>query len=120
MDWIEEFAKKYGGLIIAGVGGAIVRRMRENMTLIKFLKVILMSIFVSFCVGSVVEEYWQVSAHLKYIIGAVSAVYSKEVLDELEDSISGISEIIKDSIKDIFSSITQKIKSMFNKKNGNE
>jgi hypothetical protein len=42
-----------------------------------------------------VEEYFEISEHFKYVIGAVSAIYSKEVLDEIKDVISGISETIK-------------------------
>lgn len=95
MEFLESFARKYGGVVIAGVVGAIIRRLRENMTLIEFLQVIFLGIFISYCVGVVVEEYWEVSDNLKYVIGAVSAIYSKEVLDEVKDVISSISETIK-------------------------
>lgn len=95
MEFLESLAKKYGGIVIAGVIGAIIRRIRETMTMIQFCQVILMSVFVSYCVGVVVEEYWSISENFKYVIGAVSAVYSKEVLDELKETISGISETLK-------------------------
>ncbi len=95
MDWIEEFAKKYGGIVIAGVVGAIVRRIKETMSIIEFLQVIAISVFVSYCVGVFVEEYFKVSENLKYVIGALSSVYSKEVLDELKELISSLSEIAK-------------------------
>ena len=95
MDWIEAFAKKYGGIVIAGVVGAIIRRIRENMTLIEFLQVIFLGVFVSYCVGVAVEEYFDITEHFKYVIGAVSAIYSKEVLDEIKDVISGVSESVK-------------------------
>ena len=95
MEFLESFARKYGGIVIAGVVGAIIRRIRENMTLIEFLQVIFLGVFVSYCVGVVAEEYFDISEHFKYVIGAVSAIYSKEVLDEIKDVISGISDTVK-------------------------
>ena len=95
MEFLENFARKYGGVVIAGVVGAIIRRIRENMTLIEFLQVILLGVFVSYCVGVVVEEYWEISEKFKYVIGAISAVYSKEVLDEIKDIIYVISDTVK-------------------------
>ena len=80
MEFLESFARKYGGVVIAGVVGAIIRRIRETMTLLEFLQVIFLGVFVSYCVGVVVEEYFEISEHFKYVIGAVSAIYSKEVL----------------------------------------
>ena len=78
MEFLESFARKYGGVVIAGVVGAIIRRIRENMTLIEFLQVIFLGVFVSYCVGVAVEEYCDISEHFKYVIGAVSAIYSKD------------------------------------------
>ena len=98
MEFIESLARKYGGVVIAGVVGAIIRRIRETMTLLEFLQVIFLGVFVSYCVGVAVEEYFEISEHFKYVIGAVSAIYSKEVLDEIKDVISGISESIRISI----------------------
>ena len=95
MEFLESFARKYGGVVIAGVMGAIIRRIRETMTLIEFLQVIFLGVFVSYCVGVAVEEYFDISEHFKYVIGAVSAIYSKEVLDEIKDVISGVSESVK-------------------------
>ena len=95
MEFLESFARKYGGVVIAGVVGAIIRRIRENMTLIEFLQVIFLGVFVSYCVGVAVEEYFDISEHFKYVIGAVSAIYSKEVLDtqrKLEDDTFAIRE----------------------------
>lgn len=95
MEFLVSLARKYGGIVIAGVVGAIIRRIRETMTLIEFLQVIFLGVFVSYCVSVVVEEYWEISENFKYVIGAISAVYSKEVLDEIKDVISGISDTVK-------------------------
>ena len=95
MEFLESFARKNGGVVIAGVVGAIIRRIRETMSLIEFLQVIFLGVFVSYCVGVAVEEYCDISEHFKYVIGAVSAIYSKEVLDEIKDVIYGVSEIVK-------------------------
>ena len=95
IDYLGILIKKYGGILIAGVAGAIIRRIRENMTIIEFLQVLFLGIFVSYCVGVAVEEYFEISEHFKYVIGAVSAIYSKEVLDEIKDVISGVSETVK-------------------------
>ena len=95
MEFLENFARKYGGVVIAGVVGAIVRRLNQAMSWLEFMQVIFLGVFVSYCVGVVVEEYFVISEHFKYVIGAVSAIYSKEVLDEIKDIISGISDTVK-------------------------
>ena len=41
IDYLGILIKKYGGILIAGVAGAIIRRIRENMTIIEFLQVLL-------------------------------------------------------------------------------
>ena len=95
MDFLENLAKKYGGILIAGVAGAIIRRIRENMTIIEFLQVLFLGIFVSYCTGTVVEEYLSISEKFKYVVGAISAIYSKELLDEIKEIIKGISDFVK-------------------------
>ena len=95
MEFLENFARKYGGIVIAGVAGAIIRRIRESMTIIEFFQVLFLGIFVSYCTGIVVEEYLSISENFKYVIGAISAIYSKELLDEIKEIIKGISDTVK-------------------------
>ena len=45
IDYLGILIKKYGGILIAGVAGAIIRRIRENMTIIEFLQVLFLGIF---------------------------------------------------------------------------
>ena len=95
IDYLGILIKKYGGILIAGIAGAIIRRIRENMTIIEFLQVLFLGIFVSYCTGTVVEEYTSISEKFKYVVGAISAIYSKELLDEIKETIKGISDTIK-------------------------
>ena len=95
IDYLGILIKKYGGILIAGVAGAIIRRIRENMTIIEFLQVLFLGIFVSYCTGTVVEEYTSISEKFKYVVGAISAIYSKELLDEIKETINGISDTVK-------------------------
>ena len=95
MEFLESFARKYGGVVIAGVVGAIVRRLNQAMSWLEFMQVIFLGVFVSYCVGVVVEEYWEISENFKYVIGAISAIYSKELLDEIKEIIKGISDTVK-------------------------
>ena len=74
MEFLESFARKYGGVVIAGIAGAIIRRIRENMTIIEFLQVLFLGIFVSYCTGIVVEEYLSISENFKYVIGAITEI----------------------------------------------
>ena len=107
MEFLENLARKYGGVVIAGVVGAIIRRLNQAMPWIEFMHVIFLGVFVSYCVGIVVEEYWVVSENFKYVIGAISAVYSKEILDEIKDFISKIADGI---LKEILAQIKQTFK----------
>ena len=95
MEFLENLARKYGGVVIAGVVGAIVRRLNQAMPWLEFMQVIFLGVFVSYCVGVVVEEYWEISENFKYVIGAISAIYSKELLDEIKEIIKGISDTVK-------------------------
>ena len=65
------------------------------MTIIEFLQVLFLGVFVSYCTGIVVEEYLSISENFKYVIGAISAIYSKELLDEIKEMIKGISDTVK-------------------------
>ena len=112
MEFLENLARKYGGIVIAGVAGGIVRRLNQTMSCVEFLQVIFLGIFISYCVGIVVEEYWEVSENFKYVIGAISAVYSKEILDEIKDFISKIADGI---LKEILSQIKQTFKILRNR-----
>ena len=49
IDYLGILIKKYGGILIAGVEGAIIRRIRENMTIIEFFQVLFLGVFVSYC-----------------------------------------------------------------------
>ena len=37
IDYLWILFKKYGGILIAGIAGAIIRRIRENMTIIDLI-----------------------------------------------------------------------------------
>ena len=41
IDYLGILIKKYGGILIAGIAGAIIRRIRESMTIIEFLKMVI-------------------------------------------------------------------------------
>ena len=56
IDYLWILFKKYGGVLIAGIAGAIIRRIRENMTIIEFLQVLFLGVFVSYCTG-IVEHF---------------------------------------------------------------
>ena len=102
MELIQEVLKKYGSIIIAGAVGAIIRRFRESMTFLEFVQTLVIGVFISYCVGVIVEEYFTITEHFKYVIGAISAVYSKEILDEIKEIISNLGELINSWLKNKF------------------
>lgn len=95
MEFFESVLRKYSGLIIAGFLGSFIRRIREKMSLTEFVQVIILGVFVSYCVGVSVDEYMHVPEHLRYVIGATSAIYSKEILDEIKEVISSLADTVK-------------------------
>ena len=48
IDYLGILIKKYGGILIAGIAGAIIRRIRESMTIIEFLQVLFLGDIMSF------------------------------------------------------------------------
>lgn len=100
---IEEFftkiAEKYGYYVIGGVIGAIVHRIRNTMSFKRFLGVIFMSAFVGFCVGVVFKNYLKTPDEVIFVACSISGVFSKDILDEIEEIISYISVFVKKKSK---------------------
>lgn len=98
-DWINEVARTYGVFAFAGVISASIRRIRNKMTNIRFIAFMITSVFVSVMTALFLMEWFHIGIHGTLVICAISAHFSDELLDELHETISGISEILKEWIQ---------------------
>ncbi|WP_139959162.1 phage holin family protein [Flavicella sediminum] len=88
-------ADKYGGFIVGGLIGAIVHRVRNTMSFRAFLGVLFVSAFVGLCVGILLKNYLNAPDEVVFVVCSISGVFSKDILDEIQQVISYISVFIK-------------------------
>jgi uncharacterized membrane protein len=94
-DMLITFANKYGGFVIGGLVGAIVHRLRNTMSFKKFLSVLFISAFVGFCVGIIMKNYLNASDEVIFVVCSISGVFSKDILDEIQEFIQNLSVFAK-------------------------
>lgn len=95
IEYLTTLANKYGGYVIGGLVGAIVHRIRNTMSFKKFLGVLFISAFVGFCVGVVMKNYLHSADEVIFVACSISGVFSKDILDEIQEVISYVSLYVK-------------------------
>ena len=96
ITFLTGIGEKYGPAIIAGSVGAVIARLRKKMSPRQFIGSVIISIFVSISVGVVAKDYLLIKQEsLINILCGISGVFSKTILDELEEMIKDLSNIVK-------------------------
>ena len=96
ITFLTEIGEKYGPAIVAGSVGAVIARLRKKMSPGQFIGSVIISIFVSISVGVVAKDYLLIKQEsLINILCGISGVFSKTILDELEEIIKDLSNIVK-------------------------
>lgn len=97
-EWINEIAKNYGVFAFTGIVAASIRRIRNKMTNLRFVAFMITSVFVSVITALFLREWFNIGIHGTLVICAISSHFSDELLDEVQEIITGLSEIIKEWI----------------------
>jgi fluoride ion exporter CrcB/FEX len=85
LDFLTDLLKKFSPYIIGGAIGSIIHRLRTEMTTGTFLKSVVVSIFLSICVGLVCKEQFHIeNENLIFVFCGMSGTFSKVILDEIE------------------------------------
>ena len=96
ITFLAGIGEKYGPAIVAGSVGAVIARLRKKMSPRQFIGSVIISIFVSISVGVVAKDYLLIKQEsLINILCGISGVFSKTILDELEEIIKNLSDIAK-------------------------
>ena len=96
ITFLTEIGEKYGSAIVAGSVGAVIARLRKKMSPRQFIGSVIISIFVSISVGVVAKDHLLIKQEsLINILCGISGVFSKTILDELEEIIKDLSNIVK-------------------------
>lgn len=96
ITFLTGIGEKYGPAIVAGSVGAVIARLRKKMSPRQFIGSVIISIFVSISVGVVAKDYLLIKQEsLINILCGISGVFSKTILDELEQIIKDLSNIVK-------------------------
>lgn len=98
-EYLVDIAERYGGFVVGGLVGAIVHRIRNAMGFCKFLGVLFISAFVGFCVGVMMKNYLNPPVEVMFVACSISGVFSKDILDEIQQIIKNISDFVKSKLK---------------------
>ena len=94
-EFLTEQAQKYGLFVVGGAIGAVIHRLRNKMTLKRFIISVVISMFVALCTGVVARDYFGLADSVVYVLCGVSGVFSETILDEVQENIKNVSVIIK-------------------------
>ncbi len=95
IEYVLPYIRKYGPLVVGGFLGAIIQKLRTQMSFMQFAGSIIISMFVALSVGIVSQEYFNLKEPVIFVLCGASGVFSKAVLDEIDQIIKTASGIIK-------------------------
>lgn len=94
-----DFLKKFSPYILGGAIGSIIHRMRTEMSILTFLKSVVISVFISICVGIACKDYLGIkNENIIFVACGISGTFSKIILDEIEQIIKLASVYVKSKI----------------------
>ncbi len=94
MKAVIDFVDKYGIIILVGILGAVINRLRKNMSWGRFFASIIISVFVSLCVGIIAQCYFNLPEPVIFVVCGLFGTFSELILDEIQDLISKLSDVI--------------------------
>ena len=94
-QYIEKFFYNYGFFIVGGAIGAIIHRMRVKMSPLRFIKFLFVAIILALAAGIICRDIFHLPETTIYVICGVFGAFSEEILDELEEFITSMSEMAK-------------------------
>lgn len=95
MNLIEGI-EKYIPAGVAGAVGAIIMRIRKYMTLGQFIGSVVISIFVALSTSIICRDFFMIKQEsIINVLCSIFGIFSKLILDELEEILQFASEIAK-------------------------
>lgn len=91
---MEDIAKKYGVLAIAGLIGAVVKRFRKKMSHVRFLGTLGVSTFVAVTAGIFIKEWTSFPEEVIFACCGISGIFADEILDEVAELIKGVGDFV--------------------------
>lgn len=100
IDFTMDFLKKFSPYILGGAIGSVIHRMRTKMDLITFFKSVVMSVFISICVGIVCKEYLGITNdNIIFVFCGISGTFSNVILDEIEQILKLAADWVQSKIE---------------------
>ena len=98
--FLEGF-EKYFPAILAGALGAVIMRIRRYMTVYQFIGSVVISIFVALSTSVVCRDFFMIEQEsIINVLCSIFGIFSKLILDEIEEIIQFGSDIVKDFARD--------------------
>jgi len=98
-DALLTFINRYGWFVIGGLVGAVVHRIRNTMSIKQFAGTLGISSFVGLCVGILFKNYFGAPEEVIFVACSVSGVFSKDILNEIQQVIAYGSEWVRKFLK---------------------
>jgi len=95
----EELANKFGFMVVGGIIGAIIHRIRTKMTFIQFIGTIITSAFVGVIVGIFARNYLKMNEELIFAVTSTAGVFSKDILEQIEYIINHFGKFLMNLLK---------------------
>lgn len=96
LEAMYDYIKRFSPYIVGGVVGAVIHRIRTQMTIIQFFGSVLVSVFVALSVGLLCKDYFEIQEDtVIFVLCGISGTFSKVILDEIEEIIKYTSVIVK-------------------------
>jgi len=90
---VLNYTAKIAPLLIAGAVGATIKRLRKGkMPLRRFLEQLVISAFLAWCLGVVLQHWLGLPNEVIYAVVSLAGMVSDVILDELEEVASNIKE----------------------------
>ena len=82
---LESFIEHFGIFALGGMVGAIIHRIRNTMSIRQFLLTVITSVFVGILTGIATRNYLHLNEEVTFGIVSLAGVFSKDLLDFIED-----------------------------------
>ena len=95
-----ERIEKYTPAILAGAIGAIIMRIRKYMSFRQFIGSVVISVFVALSTSIICRDFLMIKQEsIINVLCSIFGIFSKLILDELEEILQFTSEITKEFAK---------------------
>ena len=93
--WFLNFADKFGLFVIGGLIGAVIHRLRNQMSIKRFIATLVTSAFVGVVVGIALRNYLKLNEEITFAFVSTAGVFSKDIIDIINDIVQQVKKSVQ-------------------------